>query len=303
MRLSHPVFIGLLPSPGAIFIAGSMVDTACGDYISKEDKTFVASYFRHIPESFLPTYSSIILACQLTGVQMGAFVLGMVPMVACLMLLGYLFYLRRVPKETGEAASTDKLADLQSLCRSLWTIAVIIFLIVAFNVPVYIATVGVIVVYFFTSRFTWQEIKPFFLSALESRIVINTFVVMIFKDLLTHTNVITELPGLFEALPIPSFLVFGLFFSWLHCCRSTAIITLCLPMAFAAVPGAGMPLVVFLMSCTYTAMQISPTHLCLTLACEHFKTDFGALVKRTLPIIGIFYIILTGYYLLLNLFF
>lgn len=74
-------------------------------------------------------------------------------------------------------------------------------------------------------------------------------------------------------------------------------------MAFAAVPGAGMPLMVFLMSCTYTAMQISPTHLCLTLACEHFKTDFGALVKRTLPIIGIFYIILTGYYLLLNLFF
>lgn len=281
-----------------------MVDTACGDYISKEDKTFVASYFRHIPESFLPTYSSIILACQLTGVQMGAFVLGMVPMVACLMLLGYLFYLRRVPKETGEAASTDKLADLQSLCRSLWTIAVIIFLIVAFNVPVYIATVGVIVVYFFTSRFTWQEIKPFFLSALESRIVINTFVVMIFKDLLTHTNVITELPGLFEALPIPSFLVFGLiFFIGSIVAGSTAIITLCLPMAFAAVPGAGMPLMVFLMSCTYTAMQISPTHLCLTLACEHFKTDFGALVKRTLPIIGIFYIILTGYYLLLNLFF
>ena len=299
-----PVFIGLLPSPGAIFIAGSMVDTACGDYISKEDKTFVASYFRHIPESFLPTYSSIILACQLTGVQMGAFVLGMVPMVACLMLLGYLFYLRKVPKETGEAASTDKLADLQSLCRSLWTIAVIILLIVVLNVPVYIATVGVIIVYFFTSRFTWQEIKLFFLSALEARIVINTFVVMIFKDLLTHTNVITALPGLFEALPIPSFLVFGLiFFVGTIVAGSTAIITLCLPMAFAAVSGAGMPLMVFLMSCTYAAMQISPTHLCLTLACEHFKTDFGALVKRTLPVIGIFYVILTGYYLLLNLFF
>ena len=58
-----------------------------------------------------------------------------------------------------------------------------------------------------------------------------------------------------------------------------------------------------LMSCTYAAMQVSPTHLCLTLACEHFKTDFGALVKRTLPVIGIFYVILTGYYLLLNLFF
>ncbi|MDD3193098.1 MAG: DUF401 family protein [Oscillospiraceae bacterium] len=297
-----PVFIGLLPSPGAIFIAGSMVDAACGDYISKEDKTFVASFFRHIPESFLPTYSSIILACQLTGVQMGAFVLGMVPMVACLLLLGYLFYLRRVPKDTGEPPTTDKLADLQSLCRSLWTIAVIILLIIAFNVPVYLATIGVIIVYFFTSHFTWWEIKPFFLSALEARIVINTFVVMIFKDLLTHTNVITALPGLFEALPIPSFLIFGLiFFVGTIVAGSTAIITLCLPMAFTAIPGAGMPLMVFLMSCTYTAMQISPTHLCLTLACEHFKTDFGALVKRTLPVIGIFYLILTGYYLLLNM--
>ena len=299
-----PVFIGLLPSPGAIFIAGSMVDDACEDSISKEDKTFVASYFRHIPESFLPTYSSIILACQLTGVKMGSFVLGMIPMVVCLMLLGYLFYLRKVPKETGEAASTDKLADLQSLCRSLWTIAVIILLIVVFNVPVFIATVGVILVYFFTSRFTWQEIKPFFLSALESRIVINTFVVMIFKDILTHTNVITKLPNLFALLPIPSFLVFGIiFFIGSVVAGSTAIITLCLPLAFASVPGAGVPLMVFLMSCTYTAMQISPTHLCLTLACEHFKTDFGALVKRTLPVIGIFYVILTGYYLLLNLFF
>ncbi len=299
-----PVFIGLLPSPGAIFIAGSMVDAACEDYISKEDKTFVASYFRHIPESFLPTYSSIILACQLTGVQMGAFVLGMVPMVACLMLLGYLFYLRKVPKDTGEKPSSDKLADLQSLTRSLWTIAVIIFLIIVFNVPVYAATIGVIIIYFFTSRFTWKEIKPFFLSALEARIVINTFVVMIFKDLLTHTNVITNLPTLFESLPIPSFLVFGLiFFVGSIVAGSTAIITLCLPMAFAAIPGAGMPLMVFLMSCTYTAMQISPTHLCLTLACEHFKTDFGALVKRTLPVIGIFYVILTGYYLLLQMFF
>ena len=139
---------------------------------------------------------------------------------------------------------------------------------------------------------------------LEARIVINTFVVMIFKDLLTHTNVITALPGLFEALPIPSFLVFGLiFFVGTIVAGSTAIITLCLPMAFAAVSGAGMPLMVFLMSCTYAAMQVSPTHLCLTLACEHFKTDFGALVKRTLPVIGIFYVILTGYYLLLNLFF
>ena len=51
-----PFFIGLLPSPGAIFISGEMVDKATKDYISIEDRTIITTFYRHIPESFLPTY-------------------------------------------------------------------------------------------------------------------------------------------------------------------------------------------------------------------------------------------------------
>ena len=57
-----PIFIGLLPSPGAIFIAGSMVESSVEDYLTRDEKTFVASYFRHISEAFMPTYTGIILA-------------------------------------------------------------------------------------------------------------------------------------------------------------------------------------------------------------------------------------------------
>lgn len=293
-----PAFIGLLPSPGAIFIAGSMVDKACGDYLSKEEKTFVTSFFRHIPESFLPTYSSIILACQLTGIQMGSFVLGMIPMVAVLMLLGYFFYLRKVPKETGEPASENKAQDVKNLLVSLWPIIFVIVAIVGFNVSVYVATLLAIIGYFFTGKFKVQDILPYFLSAWEWKIVINTFVVMIFKDLLTYTDVITTLPDLFSKLPIPTFLVFGLIFIvGSIVAGSLAMITLCLPMAFAAIPGAGLPLMLFLMSTTYVAMQVSPTHICLTLASEYFETSFGDLVRRTIPIVALFMVILTFYYL------
>ncbi|NMB44353.1 MAG: DUF401 family protein, partial [Clostridiales bacterium] len=76
-----PFFIGLLPSAGAIFISGEMVDKATEDYISKEDKTFITTFYRHIPESFLPTYSSIILASQLSGVPMSNFIISMLPVV------------------------------------------------------------------------------------------------------------------------------------------------------------------------------------------------------------------------------
>ncbi|MCD7994129.1 MAG: DUF401 family protein, partial [Clostridia bacterium] len=54
-----PAVIGLLPSAGAMTICAEIVRSSCRDYLSNEDMTCVTSFYRHIPESFLPTYSSI----------------------------------------------------------------------------------------------------------------------------------------------------------------------------------------------------------------------------------------------------
>ena len=66
--------IGLLPSVGAVLIAAPIVDNAGGDYVTLEEKTFITSYFRHISEAFLTTYASILLALNLSGVDMTYFV-------------------------------------------------------------------------------------------------------------------------------------------------------------------------------------------------------------------------------------
>ena len=306
-----PIIIGLLPSPGAIFIAGSMVDDAVKDDLTLEDKTFVTTFFRHIPESFLPTYASIILASQLTGIDPGPFVVGMIPMVFALYGIGYFMYLRKVPKETGEPESDSKGADIKDLFVSLWPIAFVIFVLVVFtNLPfvvnapwkkyinVYTTTFLAIAGYFVTGKFKLSDLKPYFVSAWDWRIVTNVLVVFPFSALLAYTNVIVELPDLFSKLPIPLFLTFGLIFIFgTIVAGSQAIISMCLVMAFQAIPGAGLPLLVFLMSCSYIAMQVSPTHVCLTLATEHFRTDFGALIKRTVPVVFAFFVVVTGYYL------
>ena len=95
-----PFVIGLLPSAGAVLIAAPIVQNASGDYLTREEQTFVTSYYRHISEAFLPTYSSILLALDLSGVDMTKFVVGMLPMVAILFVLGYIFYVRKIPKST-----------------------------------------------------------------------------------------------------------------------------------------------------------------------------------------------------------
>ncbi len=78
---------------------------------------------------------------------------------------------------------------------------------------------------------------------------------------------------------------------------SQALIGLCMPVAMASVPGAGLPLVCLLMGAAYAAMQISPTHVCLTLTAEYFGIPLGSLMKRTLPAVVTTIVFIVLYYL------
>lgn len=298
-----PIFIGLLPSAAAAIICGDIVSDACKDDLSTDEKAFVTSYFRHIPESFLPTYSSVIIMSRLCGVPIASFIIGMIPLEIVLYLLGYFFYLRKVPKETGDPPSENKFKDFLNLIKHLWSLIVIIVLILAFNVDTLIAIAVVTVASFFIYKFKFSEIPGLLKSAFEPKLIVSTILIMIFKEVITHTGVIELLPDAFSKLPIPTFLVFALiFFFGTVVSGSTAIIAICTTLAFQAIPGSGMPLMVLLMSFSYAAMQISPTHVCLAVITEYFHTDISGIVKKTIPVITSFCIITVIYYLLLTAF-
>ncbi len=295
-----PIFIGLLPSAAAAVICGDIVSDACQDSLTTGEKAFVTSYYRHIPESFLPTYSSIIIMCNLSGVNVAEFVFGMIPMVIVLYILGYVFYVRKVPKETGMPASQNKLKDLGSLLLHLWTLITIIALILAFDLSVLISVAAVTIIAWFVYRFKIHEFPGFAKSAFEPVLIVNMFLVLVFKEFLTYSGVVSSLPEFFSRFSMPAFLIFALiFFFGSIVSGSTAIVTICTTIAFAAIPGSGMPLMVLLQSCSYAAMQISPTHVCLTIVVGYYKIGLGELVKKTIPVIIPFCIIVTLYYLLL----
>lgn len=298
-----PAVIGLLPSAGAMNICAEIVRSSCEDYLCDEDMTAVTNFYRHIPECFLPTYSSILIALAVSGVGAGAFVTAMLPLVAALFLIGYLFYLRKVPKPTGRIPEGGKRASAKMLFRSLWSIILIVVLIIAFDIPVYAATPLVAVLNIFVDKLKLWEVRPMFRTAFEPIIIFNTILIMMFKDIITSTGVIHALPVFFGGLPIPMPLIFALiFFFGTVISGSNAIIPLCMPMAMAAMPAGGVPLLVLLMSSAYAAMQISPTHVCLFIAAECFKVDFGSLVKRNIPMILLFFAITVAYTAALGVF-
>jgi integral membrane protein (TIGR00529 family) len=295
-----PIFIGLLPSPAVVTICGAIVDEASENYLTVEEKAFVASYYRHIPESFLPTYPSIILGVQLSGVELSSYLYGMLPMVFVLVGLGYAFQLRKLPPHTGRPKSEHRGKDFAALCRSIWTIALVVIMTIVLRMPVYAAALIIIILYVFTGNFIWSEIWPIFRTAVESKLLASTAVILVFRDIISATGVIELLPDLFLTLPIPPYLVFFLIFCFgTIISGNMATIAICLPLAFGAIPNAGVALLVLLLSTGYIGMQISPTHICLAVVTDYFKINMGSLVKKTIPVLVSFSAILIGYYLLL----
>lgn len=300
-----PFMLGCLPAASTVILCGPIVREAIGDNLSTEEKAACTSYFRHISEAFLPTYTNIIIALSLTNglVTPGQFVLFMLPIVAILFLTGWIVYLRRVPKDTGMVPDKTKGEYGKQLVASIWPIFLAIAMILIFSkLPVWGAVLICIVLNFFVNKFTPQEVTPYFKSAFEGKLILNTFAVMTFGKLLAATGVVNLLPQYFGLLPIPSFMVYALiFFFGTMVAGSQAITVLCMPMAIASVGGASfLSLFILIMSMSYIVMQITPTHICLTLCAEDYKIPLGSLIVKVVPMVAVATVFTFGYYFILQ---
>lgn len=287
--------LGLLPSAAVMSVCASMVDHTCKGYLDKREKMLVACYYRHIPEMFLPTFSSILMALGISGVSAGKFVLSMFPMVLTAYGLLYVVYLRRMPPEMP-LLEVSRREELCKLLKNLWSFLAILLLSIVWNLSVYMAALPVLALDYIVDRFRPEELPALLKSAAEPLLLGNMYLVMLFKGIIAHTNVIVLLPDFFGRFPIPITAAFGLIFFFATVVSgSQATIALCLPMALSAIPDGGISLLVLLMCVTWAAMQVSPTHVCNFVAAKYFQTTLGDLVVRGLPILVLFCIIAYGY--------
>ncbi len=297
--MAAPVVIGFLPAAGAVNICGKIVNDTVKEDLTVEEKTFVASYYRHISESFSPTYSGILLALTITGVSAGAFVLGMIPLVFVLVGLGNIFYLQKIDKSYGKIGDDyNKTKEWQELWHCFWPLIISVIIVVVFNLSVVMVLPGVIIATIILYKLNVKEIVEYAESSIEIRVIINTIMLMMFRNLLMYTGVVEKLPSMFVGTGLPEFAAYGIImFLGTMMVGANAMIVLILPLVFAK--GAGVALLVFLMTVSYAAMQISPAHICLTIATEYFKVSWLDLTKKTIPVIGIFLVIAVVYYLAL----
>lgn len=295
-----PLFIGLLPSAAAMILCADIVKDSTDGYLDSREQAFVTSWFRHIPESTLPTYTSVLLMASLSGQPLGRFMLGMIIPTLTLALVGYFPYFLRLPRDPGTPRSKSRALDALNLVKHLWSLLLILVLILAFDFQVVTAVLTVIVLAAFVYRFSFAELKAFLVSAFEVKLLLNTFLILVLKEFISYTGVLTLLPAVLSALPIPAWLVFAImFFAGSVISGSNGIIALGTPLAFATLDG-GIPLMVLLMCMCHAASLISPVHVCLVVASDYFNITMGQLIRKTIPASLVFALLMIGYYLLLT---
>ncbi len=294
------LFIGLLPSAAAMVLCGQMVDEQTHDYLKPKEQAFLASWFRHIPESSLPTYASVLLMCNISGVNITSFLLGMIVPIIVLVSIGYFSVLRKIPKSNHDKQEFH-IQDVYSLLKHLSSLLLILTLILIFKVNVVVAILLSIVFSLFVYHFQWKEITPFFVSSFEKKMIGNTFLVLVFKEFIGFSGVLTLLPNVLSQLPIPTYMIFVLlFFIGGIISGASGIIALGTSIAFATLQG-GMPFMVLLMCVCHAASQLSPTHICLSVASDYFHVSLSDLIKETIPKSLSFIAFAIIYYQVLNM--
>lgn len=105
-----PAVIGFLPMPGGALFSAPLVD-GCDDdgTLDPPLKAQINHWFRHIWEYWWPLYPGVLLATQITGLEIWQFMILGIPLTLASVGAGWLFLLRKLePEEDGARRGTGE---------------------------------------------------------------------------------------------------------------------------------------------------------------------------------------------------
>ncbi|MEG1537153.1 MAG: DUF401 family protein [Clostridiales bacterium] len=302
-----PMLIGFLPSAGGALFSAPMVEkSAEGSNLSPETKSIINIHFRHVMETFFPTYPGIILAAQLAGIPLFSLMGIMFPITIFIFCIG-LFFVRQVQNQPpAEDKTKDKTPLTQGLCalfRSMWPFFLLIAQITILRISTWLAALITLVALLILVKPTLKQLPKLLRQSTKWKILLMVFSVLAFKDILYASGAVANLPQIISDLPIPAYLVFSL--STLIAAIITGMempaISLTMPLALAAMPNAALlPLAGLMILSAYVGAQITPMHLCITIVAEYFQANLQKVLLKSLPMYLIIYGVGLAFYHLIR---
>jgi integral membrane protein (TIGR00529 family) len=291
-----PAVVGLLPMPGGAMFSAPMVDSADADgRIASLLKTQTNYWFRHVWEYWWPLYPGVILALDMTGLEIWQLIAAQFPVTLLAIAAGYLFLLRRIARTRHPGAPAAAGG------RSFALLAAPIFAVIAVYAAILIAFPGVAAV----SRYipisvglffslivlqaqrrpgwpAWRKVlldrRTLYMAVLVA--VIRIYGAMIEARLPGGTLLVDKMRGELELIGVPQ----GLFAVVIPLITGLAVginvgtVGACFPVIMSLLgpsPSLGilLPTTVLAYVSGFMGQILSPVHVCLVVSNQYFRTS------------------------------
>ena len=284
-----PAFLGLLPSVGGARFSAPIVEELSTELkLTASHKAAINFWFRHLFEFSSPIIPGMIMACSIAGVTFGEFIRHLCWLTLLAFAVGWLVLIRSIKVER-KALPQETAAELKhennGLIISLGSV-VSIFLIVVFGgLNASTATAIVVIAMFFVllavRRFV--SAKEVFLGALDPKMIANIGGILYFTDLLSVTDVLSEIVTAFQnsPLPVPVIIACVSLIIGILTGMSQGHVAMVMPIV-AAMGTGNLDLAGVAMAFGVAGQMLTPTHFCLIVTIDYFKTDIFSTLKPIL---------------------
>ena len=274
-----PAFLGLLPSlGGARFSAPIVQEASEGIAVDDEQKSAINLWFRHIFEFSNPLMPGVILACGIANVSIGDLIdqVGWVTILC--FVLGWIFLivpLKNTDPEKATNTQHDRTIDWKSLILAFGPIVTSFLLIVAFDVQAALA-MGLVVVAFIPLYFWFKRpisVKSVFTESLDKKLFFNVVCILYFIQLLTVIGTLDEIVNVFNNSALPQAVIIAClsFIFGVMTGMGQGYIAIVMPIVALMAPG-NIVLVGIAMVYGMAGQMVTPTHLCILVTVEYFKS-------------------------------
>ncbi len=286
-----PAIIGLLPMPGGAVFSAPMVNACDGkSEIKPARKAAINYWFRHMWEYWWPLYPGVILAFDLSGLEMWQFFSVQIPLTILSVTAGSLFLLRGV--RITDAVSADK--SRGSFFRLIYPMIPIILTISGTLIlyifkehlpgkffPISVALIPALAWMHFQRRVSFVEWKNIarnkkiwgfvilvigirlFSRILEADLSSGNIVAQVKQDM---DSVHVSLLGIAILIPFLSGIITGLAIGFVG-----ASFPIVMGLLSDLPPGQLMAYTMVAYASGYMGMLLSPVHICLLVTNEYFS--------------------------------
>lgn len=280
-----PAILGLLPVPGGALMSAPLVESAAEKLgLGNAKKTYVNMWFRHIIFPIYPMGQFIILTAALTNTQISSILIRQIPVVAVMTLAGYLVVLR---KSTFSNSGTRRIKlgeNLKKFLLSFSPILAMILTVALLQVDVSVAAFIGIFLLILIAKPTKQMLVKTISNIAIYKVALAAYGAMLLRSVVSASG-ISEALGqtiaatnigevvLLSVIPVVLGFLVGL---------PSGSVAISVPIIAGVITFTPRSASLLFIS-AFLGYLAAPTHLCLVLTTDYFKSSLSKVYRFLVP--------------------